>query len=509
MPANYHPSDTAEIVKPEFIFNIVPDEDILRELNGGGSNLQNLCDSFQDGQIPLSNNAHVWVESRDNRWLIADGTQNFLIRNEHGELNVYKRPNIDNCTLEYRYFLEINPSRRRPGANEIDFPRYLHAPDSITVGALRNRQTNQLHYLAKSYRIFCEFYEVDWRMIIGLGGGHVQETNMTLDHVYGIPIVPASTFKGAVRSWVIQENFNNKEALAMRDANFTKVFGSQASAGKVQFLPAYPINDVTLSLDIMNPHFPDYYTDTEPPTDTQDPIPINFLTVGQTSFRFVMLAKEQVLINTAKDWVDETLRDKGLGAKTAVGYGYFRRQRLDVPRSLRPNANFQIPPRTRSQRPQQISLNTAFQQFSNDTTPDPQLVDITLVKNCAAQLAQVATRNDYIELSQLTGIHPTLIDVEEDFALISKFGKWIWDNLKASLLSARILELPRLIYSAAFRKTLKKLSADELVTVQEELIAVSNQLEESNGNIASVVVASHFDYTPDANEGVLTFWKYE
>ena len=509
MPANYHPSDTAEIVKPEFMFNMVPDENILRELNGGGSNFQDLYDSFQDRQIPLSNNAHVWVESRDNRWLITDGTQNFLIRNEHGELNVYKRPNIDNCTLEYRYFLEINPSQRRLGANEIDFPRYLHSPDSITVGALRDRQTNQLHYLAKSYRIFCEFYEVDWQMIIGLGGGHVQETNMALDHVYGIPIVPASTFKGAVRSWVIQENFNNKEALAIGDANFIKVFGSQASAGKVQFLPAYPINDVALSLDIMNPHFSDYYTDTELPTDTQDPIPINFLTVGQTPFRFAILTKEQELIKIAEDWVNKTLTDKGLGAKTAVGYGYFRRQYTGVPQSLRPNANFQIPPRTRPQRPQQISLDTAFQQFSNNTIPNPQLVDITLVKNCASQLAQVATRDDFIELSQLTGIHPTLIDQIEDSAMISDFGKWIWDSLKASLLSARILELPRLIYSTAFRKTLKKLPSDELVAVQEGLIEVSNQLEKSDGDITSVVVASRFYYTLDTDEGVLTFWKYE
>ena len=382
MPANYQPTDTAEIVKPEFMFNIVSDEAIQRELNGGGPTFQNLRDSFQDNQIALSNNAHVWVESKD-RWLITDRPQNFLIRNEHGQLNVYKRPNIDNCTLEYRYFLEINPSHRRPGTNEIDFPRYLHSPDSITVGVLRDRQTNQLNYLAKSCHIFCEFYfyKVDWRLIIGLGGEHVRETNMTLDHIYGIPYLPGSAFKGVVRSWVIQEVFS-KEALAMRDANFIRVFGSQELAGKVQFLPAYPIDNVTLSVDIMNPHFPDYYTGTGQPTDVQDPIPINFWTVEQTSFRFVILAQEQVLIDTAKDWVEKTLRDKGLGAKTAVGYGHFQRL-YDVQRSFKLDPSFPIPLRTRPQRGKQISLDMAFQQFSNKTMPDPQLVDIALIKNCA------------------------------------------------------------------------------------------------------------------------------
>ena len=426
---------------------------------------------------------------------------------------------ISNFALRYQRFLK----------NKQDSGRVKFSLDATNLGdsqgaivPLRDRQTNQLHYLARSYHIFCGFYEVDWRIVIGLGGGHVQETNMTLDHVYGIPHLPGSAFKGVVRSWVIQEYFGNNENLAtlaikssdsadlkQKKNDFFAVFGSQESAGKVQFLPAYPIGNVTLSLDIMNPHFPDYYTGTKLPTDTQNPNPIPFLTIGNTPFRFVLMSKEQHLTTIAEDWVEKTLRDKGLGAKTASGYGYFRKQ-YNVPHSLRPNANFQIPLRSRSKKPNQISLDEANKRFSdsNNPDPDPQLVDITLVKNCAAQLAQVATRDDFIELSQLTGIHLTLIDQVEDSAMVSDFGKWIWDNFKASLLSSRILELPRLIYSTAFRKTLKKLPSDELVGVQEELIAVSNQLEESDGNIESVVVAAHFRYAPDAGAGTLTFWEY-
>ncbi len=434
--------------------------------------------------------------------------------------DLVNRNEISNFALRYQCFLE----NEQDSGGKVKF-----SIDTMNLGdlqraivPLKNRQTNQLHYLAKSYRIFCGFYEIDGRLVIGLGGGHVQETNMTLEHVYGIPYLPGSTFKGVVRSWVIQEDFSNNENLAMRDIKdsddedlqekkkaFFAVFGSQKSAGNVQFLPAYPIDNVPLSLDIMNPHFPNYYTGTELPTDTQNPIPINFLTVGQTPFRFVILAKEQDLINSAKDWVDKTLRDKGLGAKTASGYGYFRK-RSGVPKSLRPNANFQIPLRSRPKKPNQISLDEAHKQFSNpnNPNPDPQLIDIMLVKNCAAQLAQVATRDDFIELGQLAGILPTLVESIEDSAMVSDFGKWIWDNLKTSLLSSRILELPRLIYSTAFRKTLKKLPSDELVDVQEELIAVSNQLEKSNGNMESVVVAKHFRCTPDADEGILTFWEY-
>ena len=434
-------------------------------------------------------------------------TQDLINRNE-----------ISNFALRYQRFLENEVGNGGRVKFSIDATNLGDSQGAI--GPLRDRQTNQLNYLAKNYHIFCGFYEVDWRMVIGLGGGHVQETNMTLDHVYGIPYLPGSAFKGVVRSWVIQEYFGNDEDLATRDIkdndsedlqqtkmDFFAVFGSQQSAGKVQFLPAYPIGNVTLSLDIMNPHFPDYYTGTKMPTDSQNPNPINFLTIGNTPFRFVILSNEQSLLNTVENWADKTLKDKGFGAKTASGYGYFQRS-YNVQGSFRPNANFKIPIRTRTAKPQQISLDEASNQFS-DPNPDldPQLIDITPIKNCVAQLAQVATRDDFIELSQLVGIHPTLIDRDGDYAMVSDFGKWIWENLKAELLASRILVLPRLIYSTAFRKTLKKLPLNELVGVQEKLIAISNQLEEGDDNLESIVVAEHFRYTPNANDGTLTFWE--
>ena len=384
-------------------------------------------------------------------------TQDLINRNE-----------ISNFALRYQRFLENEVGNGGRVKFSIDATNLGDSQGAI--GPLRDRQTNQLDYLAKNYHIFCGFYEVDWRMVTGLGGGHVQETNMTLDHVYGIPYLPGSAFKGVVRSWVIQEYFGNNENLAMRDMDFIAVFGSQQSAGKVQFLPAYPISNVTLSLDIMNPHFPDYYTGTAMPTDTQNPNPINFLTIGNTPFRFVILSNEQSLLNTVENWTDKTLKDKGLGAKTASGYGYFQTS-YNVQRSFRPNANFEIPLRTRLAKPQQISLDEASKQFSDPNTPNPdlQLIDITQIKNCVAQLAQVATRDNFIELSLLAGISPTLIEQDEDYAMVSDFGKWIWENLKAELLSSRILVLPRLIYSTAFRKTLKKLPLNELVGCTREV----------------------------------------
>lgn len=431
---------------------------------------------------------------------------------------INNRDNVSNFALRYQYFLE----------NEQDSGRVKFILDASQLGdsqgaiaPLRDRQTNQLNYLqAKDYRVSCHFYEIDWRMVIGLGGEHVQETNMMLDHVYGVPYLPGSAFKGTVRSWVIQESFNNNEDLAMQDIedsdtaelqekkkNFFAVFGNQKFVGQVQFLPVYPTGNVTLSIDIMNPHFPNYYTGAAPPTDTQNPQPIKFLVLEQTPFRFILLSKRQDMLSIAADWTDKTLKNKGLGAKTTSGYGYFRSQ-FSMPRTLRPDANFQIPKRTRPQRVPLITLDEAFQQFKGLRKPNPQLVDITSLKNCAAQLAQVATQDDFIQFDQLGGIHPTLIEMDENYVMVSDFGAWVWENLKDRLLSVRILELPRLTYATAFRQKLKNLSSNQLVSVQEELITISNQLEKNNGDIESAVVPDRFRYTSDQDQGNLTFWEY-
>ena len=141
MPPNYHPSDTTKIVKPEFVSNL--ETRYAGDLNAGGPRLQNL-----PNHLHLSPNAHVWVQTRDNphrgiegKWLILDGKLNFLIRRNGNKLEVYKRPIIENCALEYSYFLEIDPP---DNIDKIEFPRYIQPPESSFITQLKkaaNRAT--------------------------------------------------------------------------------------------------------------------------------------------------------------------------------------------------------------------------------------------------------------------------------------------------------------------------------------------------------------------------------
>ncbi|MCX7948452.1 MAG: type III-B CRISPR module RAMP protein Cmr6, partial [candidate division WOR-3 bacterium] len=97
----------------------------------------------------------------------------------------------------------------------------------------------------------------------------------------------------------------------------------QEQAGKVIFMDAYPSGDIKLKIDIMNVHYPDYYSGNKPPADWQNPNPIKFLTVEDTSFTFYLISKDIELLNKAKILLKEALEEQGIGAKTSIGYGIF------------------------------------------------------------------------------------------------------------------------------------------------------------------------------------------
>ena len=108
-----------------------------------------------------------------------------------------------------------------------------------------------------------------------------------------------------------------------RIENFKKIFGTQKEQGEVIFMDAYPVERVNLKIDIMNPHYPEYYAKGEPPADWQTPKPIQFLTVEKTKFEFVLLSREEKILSKASEWLQSALENFGIGAKTALGYGIF------------------------------------------------------------------------------------------------------------------------------------------------------------------------------------------
>jgi CRISPR-associated protein Cmr6 len=200
----------------------------------------------------------------------------------------------------------------------------------------------------------------DWRFIAGLGRKGPLEVGFTF-HRYGFPILPGSSVKGVARAWALLQiaekvgttELKELDGILSADGDnerkkyedwkagqsaevqkladdFRTIFGTTAAAGRAVFFDAIPACKPTLELDIMNPHFPDYYQGDQPPTDWQSPVPVYFLTVAaNTEFRFavgwrgILDDEGQRLRDQAQQWLKDGLTQLGAGAKTSAGYGYF------------------------------------------------------------------------------------------------------------------------------------------------------------------------------------------
>lgn len=180
-------------------------------------------------------------------------------------------------------------------------------------------------------------------LITGIGESHPHEASMVFDHNIGIPYIPASGVKGIARfahalslldsmpKEMIKKDNNGKEYFDEEDAwtNIPELFGTQKNRGNVVFLDVYPEKVPELHVDIMNPHYGDYYGDDKgkvPPADYLNPNPIKFLTVATGTvfiFRALVDREHQGLTDKVKAAFIKALTEEGVGSKTAVGYGIF------------------------------------------------------------------------------------------------------------------------------------------------------------------------------------------
>lgn len=217
--------------------------------------------------------------------------------------------------------------------------------------------------------------KINWRLIVGLGAPHPQETSMTLHHIYGIPYIPGSALKGVMRHWAILKfaemyktlpgkketpfeeavkvvsqslehgenlgisiicKFENDENYRLERIAFSEtvdMFGTRKNQGKIIFLDAYPSGNINLKIDIMNPHYPDYYSKSKHPGDWQQPKPIQFLAVEDTKFVFYLGIRKNEsfdLLRKASLLFINALCEHGIGAKTSLGYGVFSAESIYV-----------------------------------------------------------------------------------------------------------------------------------------------------------------------------------
>lgn len=170
------------------------------------------------------------------------------------------------------------------------------------------------------------------RLLINHGGESVLESNIVLHRYFGFPVIYGSAIKGVTRHYC--EEWSDEE---IDSDTIIKIFGSEPQKepfreGAVVFADAWPkdYEDLDcLELDIITPHYKDYYEKKRLPSDTMQPEPHQFLAVKKgISFEFVLYSSssfkgDDKLLEEAKKYVIKALSEIGIGAKTGSSYGYF------------------------------------------------------------------------------------------------------------------------------------------------------------------------------------------
>lgn len=275
------------------------------------------------------------------------------------------RPNIDNLHLA---FYRLPP--KEVGQEDEAKQKYLEAladhwgkeilerwtQSASPIEEVRRRLSAQLESLAADGRATRRLeLETEGRLVAGLGYDSPLEVGLTLHPLYGFPYLPGSSVKGVARTYAERIEEAGQEALL-------QVFGSTSKSdpdpekrrGRVTFMDAIPAAFPQLELDIMTPHYGDYYTDDgdTAPGSWHEPTPVPFLAVaGGTPFQFPLVADDDELLDRAASWLKQGLFWLGAGGKNSSGYGLFtnekRRKEAEEQRRER-RIKAELPPKMES-----------------------------------------------------------------------------------------------------------------------------------------------------------------
>jgi CRISPR type III-B/RAMP module RAMP protein Cmr6 len=227
--------------------------------------------------------------------------------------------------------------------------------DRADQSVLRSKHSQRLLTLFReSYGERCAVVvgKLEGRLAINLADSLIQNAGICLDRLFGLPYIPGSGVKGVCRHAGLEKlrqatgsdrestfrRFRSVFGSADNDfgregalKDFAGVLGSDSKdlRGAISFLPAYPVSEAKVVVDLTNVHYPDYYrTGQEGDQNREAPRPNPFPAVESGArFGFAMVLngmdKDLALLDFARECLEEALTVRGLGAKTASGYGWF------------------------------------------------------------------------------------------------------------------------------------------------------------------------------------------
>lgn len=237
--------------------------------------------------------------------------------------------------------------------------------DTSELTALREKHTRRFVGLFRSAygpRAVVAIGQLEGRLAINLADSLIQNAGISLDRLFGLPFIAGSAVKGVCRHAALEElKASQGENRAKLFEEFRVVFGTADNdfangdlrpfrdllagrlenwRGRVSFLPAYPVNNAKVVVDLTNVHYPLYYggdkrrnipAGQEGSLKEEKPLPNPFPAVetgAQFAFCLVLRSPQEnaATLSAARRWLESALTIRGLGAKTASGYGWFSLQ---------------------------------------------------------------------------------------------------------------------------------------------------------------------------------------
>ncbi len=169
---------------------------------------------------------------------------------------------------------------------------------------------------------------IDGRLFTGLATGGTLETGVCTHHTYGVPMLPGSGIKGAVRSYAHSIGLEGKYLQVLFGSDEEEDAVSTASGSLIWhdawWLEGHEHNARTPFVgEVITVHHQEYYSESSAAADgSESPIPNQQLAV-QGGFYFVIEGDPQ-WAQFAMDLLKNALFEQGMGAKSASGYGYFK-----------------------------------------------------------------------------------------------------------------------------------------------------------------------------------------
>jgi len=223
------------------------------------------------------------------------------------------------------------------------------------------------------------------RLLIGHGNPSGSDVGLTVQHTWGVPMIPASSLKGLLQHHLVAkygpdpDNWTNHpldpnhpepdrasfQPVYWRDQSIKHspgdairiLFGAPtadsdnepewrssdqigAARGALQFLDAWwkpGTNRQPFVADILNVHQRKYYGQDGKqswPNDYDAPNPVQFITVKPTETFLLAICGDESLAKWAMKELVEALTTRGIGGKTSAGYGMLELKRGKIHRKI-------------------------------------------------------------------------------------------------------------------------------------------------------------------------------